>query len=118
MVNCYLAIILGRCFKTIREMAKEKNKITINTFRATQSMLPPIPSPRIVHIDEGSPLRKPDNIPEEPLIPPPPKFTITENIQKIISDLKKQHQDKGKKHVSEPHSPERTYKKFKGWSQA
>ena len=41
-------------------------------------MLPLIPSPRIAPIDEGSPLQKPDNIQEEPLIPLSPKFTIDE----------------------------------------
>ena len=57
-------------------------------------MLPLIPSPRIVPIDKGSPLWKPDNIPEEPLIPRGPELTIAENIQQVIDDLNKQ-QEKG-----------------------
>lgn len=84
------------------EMAKVKKKLTINAFHSTQSILPPIPSPRIGPIDEGSLLRKTDDIPEDPLIPSPPEFIITEDIQQVISYLNKQHQDKGKKHVSEP----------------
>lgn len=79
-------------------------------------MLPPIPSPRIVPIDEGSTLWKPDNISEEPLIPPPHEFKIFENIQQVIDDLKKQ--DKFKKPISEPQSYKPTAKKYEGWSQA
>lgn len=37
------------------EMDKIKTKLTVDGFIATQSMLPPIPSPRIVPLDEGSP---------------------------------------------------------------
>lgn len=81
-------------------------------------MLPPISSPWIVTIDEGSPLWKPDDIMKDPLIPPPPEFTIAEYIENVIFDLKKQIQDKGKKFVSEPYSLERTSMMFERWSQA
>lgn len=98
-------------------MAKAKTALTIKSFQDTQSMLPPIPSKRIAPIDEGSPLWKPDNIPEEPLIPPTPEFTIDENLQKVISVLNKQ-QDKGKKPISEFQSSKPLTKKSEGWSQA
>lgn len=80
-------------------------------------MLPLIPSPRIVPIDKGSPLWKPDNIPEEPLIPRGPELRIAENIQQVIDDMNNQ-QDRSKNLVSKPKNPERTYKKSEVWSQA
>lgn len=46
-----------------REMDQKNTSLKIEAFRATQSMSPPIPSPRKVPIDEGSPFRKPENIP-------------------------------------------------------
>ncbi|CAH1421113.1 unnamed protein product [Lactuca virosa] len=81
-------------------MEKLKTKLTVGTFQATQSMLPPIPAPKIVQIDEGSPSRKPDDLPKEPLIPPPSELFITESDQQIISSfygMSKTPQDKGKK---------------------
>lgn len=59
-------------------------------------MLPLFPSSRITPIDESSPLRKPDDIPEEPLISSPPKFVIDENMQHVLSSLKKQKDKKQK----------------------
>lgn len=70
-------------------MAKAKTTLKIEEFRATYSMLPSIPSPIIVPIDESSPFRKLGNIPEELLVHPPPKFNVAENIQQVIDDLKK-----------------------------
>lgn len=66
-------------------MAKIKTKLTIDAFRATQSMPPSIPGPRIVPIDEGSPIKKSDELPEEPLIPPILELIITQSDQQIIS---------------------------------
>ena len=80
-------------------MAMLKIKLTIDAFRAIQSMLRPIPALRIVQIDEGSPTRKPDDLLEEPLIPPPYKFFFTESSQQIISFISgtsENPQDKGK----------------------
>lgn len=57
-----LAYVLQRSL----EMDKIKMKLTGDAFIATQSMLPPIPSPRIAPIDEGSLARKPNNILEDP----------------------------------------------------
>lgn len=71
------------------------------------------PSPKIAPVDEGSPLRKPDNIPKEPLILTPPTFSIDENMRQVISVLNKQ-QDKGKKPISKFHSSKYTTKKSKG----
>ena len=48
-------------------MAKLKTKLTIDALRATKPMSPLM---RIVQIDEGSPIRKPNEIPEEPLLHP------------------------------------------------
>lgn len=58
VVSCpsSLAYVLQRSL----EMAKLKTKLTIDTFRATQSIVPPILAPRIVPIIEGSPTQKPD----------------------------------------------------------
>ncbi|CAH1446997.1 unnamed protein product [Lactuca virosa] len=56
-------------FQRSVQMAKAETKLTVDAFRATPSMLPPIPAPKIAPIDEGSPLRTLDDIPEEPLLP-------------------------------------------------
>ena len=76
--------------------------------------MPHIPSPRIVAIDEGSPAQKPNEIPEEPLIPPTLESINFETIKQVISDLNKPHQHKGKNIASEPHSPQRTFRKSEG----
>ena len=57
-------------------------------------MQPPIPELKIAPIDQGSPVRIPDEIPEEPLPNPTLKFTINENIKMVINALQT---DKGKK---------------------
>lgn len=75
------------------------------------------PSPKIAPVDEGSPLRKPDNIPKEPLILTPPTFSIDENMRQVISVLNKQ-QDKGKKRISEFYRCEPPSKQQEGWSLA
>lgn len=79
-------------------------------------MLPPFPSSRITPIDEGSPLRKPDDIPEEPLISSPPKFFIDENMQHVLSSLKKQKDKKQKAYFGSSHL-RTSSKKIFGWSQ-
>ena len=79
-------------------------------------MMPPIPSPMIVPIDEGSPLQKPSDIKENPLVSSPPKIFIDENMQHIISALKKP-QEKGKKPILEVHLSEPPPKQNFGWSQ-
>lgn len=48
-------------------------------------MPPPIPTMRIVHVDEGSRMKKTYDFPIEPLIPPPSETFITTIGQKIIS---------------------------------
>lgn len=53
-------------------------------------MHPPIPAPRIVQIDEGSPIRKPNEIPEEPLIPSPHELFIIDSGQRSISSISSQ----------------------------
>lgn len=78
---------LAETFKRSRDMKKIKTKLTIDAFRAPQSMLPPIPAQRITQIDEGSPTRKPGDLLEEPLVPPLPEFIITKFGQQIISEL-------------------------------
>lgn len=80
-------------------------------------MLPPIPSSRIAPNDEGSPLWKPNNIADESLVPLPLKFYVEENMQHIISILKKQ-KDKGKKPISKFHNSKPPTKEKAGWSQA
>ena len=56
-------------------------------------MLPPIPTQKIVATDQGSPLRIPDDNPEEPLPNHIPEFSIDENMKLIMFALKN---DKGK----------------------
>ena len=73
-------------------MTKVKTKLTVDGFRDTPFMLPP----RIVPIDEGSPLRTPEDISEEPLQSSPPKFSIDKNMMHVISVLNKY---KGKKPI-------------------
>ena len=70
-------------------MAKAKYFLTAQAFRATPSMLPPtpIPEPKIAPIDQGSPLRTPDEIPEEPLPTPTLEFVIDENMKMVIDAL-------------------------------
>ena len=87
---CTVAKVLHKSI----EMAKVKSKLTTDAFEAITLMLPPIPAQKIVAIDEGSPLRNPDDIPEEPLPTSPPKFVIDENMQQVLSILNKK-QDNG-----------------------
>ena len=46
---------LSEAFKRSHAMEKLKTKLTFDAFRATHPMPSPIPAPRIVQIDEGSP---------------------------------------------------------------
>lgn len=97
-------------------MEKIKTKLTIDAFRATQSMLPPIPSLRIIPIDEDSPTQKSTDLPEDPPITPHSELIISEMVEQVIANLKKPPPDKGLKISSEPSSPKRTFRKFEGWS--
>ena len=56
-------------------------------------MLPLISAPTIVAIDQGSPLRIPDDIPEDPSTNPTLEYVVDENMQFIMAALKR---DKGK----------------------
>ncbi|CAI9296581.1 unnamed protein product [Lactuca saligna] len=83
----------------MQQMDKLKTKMTEDTFRATQSMPPPIPTLTIWHIDIGSPIKKSDYPPKEPLIPRPSELFITLVAQQIISStstLNAPMKDKGK----------------------
>ncbi|CAI9267845.1 unnamed protein product [Lactuca saligna] len=51
--------------------AKLKTKLTVDVFRATQPMLPPIHAQRFFPIDECYPIKKTDELSNEPMIPPP-----------------------------------------------
>ncbi|CAH1437890.1 unnamed protein product [Lactuca virosa] len=100
-------------------MENIKAKITVDAFRVTQSMLPPIPT-LIVKTNEGSPTRKPGDLPEEPLITPPSEFFIIESGQQIISFISstsKNPQEKGKQIATDSNSPVKMFKKSEGWSQ-
>lgn len=62
-------------------------------------MLPTILALRIAYIDEGSPTQKPNDIPEDPLIPPSSEIFITKFGHQIISSISgisDNPQDKGK----------------------
>lgn len=100
-------------------MEKLKTKVTIDAFRATQSMLPLIPTPRIVQIDEGSHTQKPNNILEEPLIPPLPEIFMTEFVHQIISSIAgtcENPQDKRKQIATDSDSSVKMFRKSEGWS--
>lgn len=97
-------------------MTKIKTKLTFDAFRATQFVLPPIPTLRIVQINEGSPTQKPADLREEPSITPPPEYIISETVQQVITNLNKPRQDREKKTDSEPNSLVRKFKKSEGWS--
>ncbi|CAH1412925.1 unnamed protein product [Lactuca virosa] len=102
-------------FGRIRDMEKIRTKLIVDAFRDTQSMLPLIPDPTIVQIDEGCPTRKHDDLPEEPLMPPPSEFFITKSGQQIISYFSgksENHQDKGKQIATDSDSPMKTFKKY------
>ena len=75
------------------KMAKVKNLLTVQAFRATLSVPPPIPDPKIAPIDQGSPLRIPYDILEEPLPYPTPEFVIDKYMKLVITVLQR---DKGK----------------------
>lgn len=110
---------LFEAFKRSRDVEKLRTKLTIDAFRSTYPMPPPILSPRIVHIDEGSPTRKPEQIPEEPLVPPLSKLIITQSGQQLISSITSQNvpsKDKGKGILHESDSLVKSKKKFDGWS--
>lgn len=68
-------------------MAKHKTKLVADAFRATQLMPPLIPASRIVLVDEGSWIKKPGELLEEPLIPPHSELFITQSSQQIISSI-------------------------------
>lgn len=70
-------------------MAIAKSFLTAQSFWATPSKIPFIPAPKIASLDEGSPLRIPNDILEEPLQNPTPEFVVDENMQLIMSALKK-----------------------------
>lgn len=57
-------------------MAKLKMKLTVHPFRATYYIPPPISALRIIPVNEGTPIKKPDKLPEEPLIPRPSVLII------------------------------------------
>lgn len=97
-------------------MAKAKIQLTVDAVRATKSMLPLIPLPKIAPIDDGSLLPKPNDIPEEPLVSSPPKFSIHENMKHIHSVLNKP-QDKGNKPIAEFTYSKTPMKERSGWSQ-
>lgn len=61
---------LADAFKRSMEMAKLKTKLTIDAFRATQLMLPRIPTPRIELFDEGSPIKRSYDLPNQSMIHP------------------------------------------------
>lgn len=82
-------------------------------------MLPPIIAPMIVPIDEGSLIRKPDELYDEPLVLPPFELIITQTSQQIISSISSQidHvKDKWKKIALSSDSPVKLPKKSEGWS--
>lgn len=94
-------------------MDKVITKLIINAFRVTQST----PALRIVLIDEGSPIRNPDEIHEEPLLPPLSEMIITQLGQQIISSISFQSDQskyKGKKTDTGSDSPVKSSKKSKG----
>lgn len=63
--------------KKNRDKAKLKINLTIDVVQATQPLPPSIPALWIAQIKEGSPTRNPDEIHEEPLVPPPSELVIT-----------------------------------------
>lgn len=80
-------------------------------------MPPLIPTPKIASIDVGSPTRKPNELPEEPLVPPPSELFITQSSHQIISFILSQEaKDKGKSVVLEPNIAMKLSKKFEGRS--
>lgn len=108
---------LSEVFKRSQDMAKLKTKLSIDAFRATQSMLPQIPTLRMVQIDEASPTQKPDDIPEEPLIPRLSKIFITKSGRQIISSSFGKcdnPQDKGKNIATDLDSLVKTFRKSEG----
>ncbi|CAH1420159.1 unnamed protein product [Lactuca virosa] len=60
-------------------------KIDINALLASQPIPPPIPAPKIARVDDGPPTKKLEDLPEEPLIPPPLELFITPIGQQVIS---------------------------------
>ena len=93
-----LSNVLQRSIQT----AKAKIKLMVDAFRATPSMLLPIPTLKIASIDEVSPLRTPDDILEDPLQSSPLKFIVDENMMHVISVFN-EDKDKGKKPITDEH---------------
>ncbi|CAH1450203.1 unnamed protein product [Lactuca virosa] len=91
--------MLVEIFKQCSEIARAKTNITIDAFIATQSIPPPIPTLRIEHVDKGTLMKKTDDLPEQPLIPPFLEVFITPIGQQIISSTTTPNaplKDKGK----------------------
>lgn len=82
-------------------------------------MPPPIPYLKIIQIDQGSPIIKPDEIPDDSLLPPPFEFFVTELGKQIISSISSQinlSTDKGKLIFIDSESPMMAFKKSEGLS--
>lgn len=71
-------------FKHSMEIAKAKTNLTIDDFRVTRLMLPPIPTPRIIRIDEGSPMQVDDGLPPQELILQILEVTVTRAAHQLI----------------------------------
>lgn len=77
------------------------------------------PAPRIIQYDVGSPIRKPNEIHDESLLPPPSKLFITISGQQIVSYISSHVNksiDEGKQIASCSDNPMNSLKKFEGWS--
>lgn len=109
---------LYKTFNRSQDMEKVKTKLTIDAFRPTQMMPPSIPSLKIVQIDQGSPIRKPDEILDESLLPSPFELFVTEFGQQIISSISYQVDlsDKCKGMLTDFDNLIKSLKKSKWWS--
>lgn len=99
-------------------MAKLKTKLTINSFQATHPMPPLIPTPRIVLVDENSPIKKPGELPEDHLIHLTSELIITKADQQTISSISNTDdpiKDKGKWISFGWVSPVKKLSKNEGW---
>ncbi|CAH1412184.1 unnamed protein product [Lactuca virosa] len=100
-------------------MGKVNTKITVDSFRATQPMPPPMPALRIYPVDERFPIKKTVGLPNQPLIPPFFEGFIARVGPQIISSSttpKTPMKDKGKGISFRRISPIVPLKKKEGWS--
>lgn len=71
-------------FKHSMEMEKVKTKLIVDAFRATQPIPPPMYTPKMITINEGSPIEKDDSLPAPELVLPISEVIVALTARHVI----------------------------------